>query len=113
MIINGKELILSPRKAKDVLDLAAACEGKEETNLASIVVMAQIINDSLRATGLKLSKFKRWRYTKFINGATNYILANLSANELLEAYTQVMEIEGNKKKVEAKERQSGEKSQED
>jgi hypothetical protein len=53
MKINGKEYELSPRKAKEILDLQEAFKEEnleEVTNITNVMVMAQTISDSLKAT---------------------------------------------------------------
>jgi hypothetical protein len=53
MKINGKDYELSPRKAKEILDLQEAFkEGnlEEVANITNVMVMAQTISDSLKAT---------------------------------------------------------------
>ena len=115
MIINKKSYILSPRRAADVLDLAAACEKQDAVNdQTNTIIIAQLISDSLKATGLKINIFKRLKYRRFIKGDAKFILASLNLKELFDAWNEVLELEGGKKKVvPAKESQSVEMSQKD
>jgi hypothetical protein len=96
MIINEKEYILSPRKTKDVLDLVEACKNLEESNSSSFVIMAQVICGSLKVTYKKLPFFRRIFSRKV---TLKYLLANLSTLEISNAFNEVIELEGGKKKV--------------
>jgi hypothetical protein len=104
MKINGKDYELSPRKAKDVLDLTEACKDQEESNLSGFVVMTQVICDSLKATRQGLPFLKRL-FTKKIT--VKHLLAQLSTLDISNAFNEIVELEGGKKKVVA-EKQSDE-----
>jgi hypothetical protein len=53
MIINEKEYVLSPRKTKEVLDFQEAFKDEkleDSANITNVLIMAQTISDSLKAT---------------------------------------------------------------
>ena len=99
--IRGKELELSPRRAIDVLELASAAEKSESTdNLTRSLQMVQVVSDSLKATGLRLGRVRGWRYRPFFSTrGLSLILHDLTSAEILEAYLEIMALEGLKKKV--------------
>jgi hypothetical protein len=112
IIIKGESFELSPRKAKDVLNLVEAVKNMEENEITSISAMCQMINDSLKASAAKISWYqiiKKYKYNKFVKGAVEYILANLSVIEVYAYYNEILELEGGKKKVVEQEKQSDEK----
>jgi hypothetical protein len=107
MELNGKEYELSPRKAKEILDLQEAFkEGnlEEVANITNVMVMAQTISDSLRATWrnkvmkvflektrldaqfifdniddlqilyVRVNRFVRWRIKRKISRYNNYLI---------------------------------------
>lgn len=114
--MNLNKLHLSVRKAQDVLILAGECLNKEfpasdkqitkEMLMNEALYIAQVVNDSLKATYINLMKsrnpFKQLRalnYKKFYDGATVFIMEVCSQEEITLAYQKVMELEGVKKKV--------------
>jgi len=99
MNINGREYELSPRRAVDVLELAAAVEKHGEvTNVTNTLAMAQVVSDSLKATGLSLGPVRGWRYRVFVKGRGSSLLINsLSTAEIVAAYAYVSNLE--KKRV--------------
>ena len=112
MLLNNKEYVLSKRKAKDVLDLAKESkeydypkEGEpvtEEQLNHLLVLMAQVISDSLKATYMNLPLWRKvfnLKYRKFLKGAASLLIINLPEDELTTYYLEVLELEGGKKKV--------------
>jgi hypothetical protein len=101
MKIRKTEYVLSPRRAADMLDLAAAVEGydDEKSGGQQMLIAAQMVSDSLRATGLNLGALRGWRYRRFVKrtGVT-FLMAELSEAELWRAYNDVMDAEGAEKK---------------
>lgn len=110
--INGRVLTLSPRKAKDVLALAEASQGVEQTTSYNMITAAQIVNDSFKATYLNILQevkniniFKKFGcikeskdYSIFMKNGVSFILEKLTSEELSHACTLVLELEGIKKK---------------
>lgn len=110
--INGRDLILSPRKAKDLLTLVEAIQDLEQTNTIGMITASQIINDSLKATYIDMmegfdqlgliKKFKKLKetkhYAKYYTGASSYLLGLLSAEKLSETCDVILTMEGSKKK---------------
>lgn len=126
--ILGRDLVLSPRKAKDVMALAEAASTTTQDGISGMLFAAQVVNDSLKATyqnmmvGFEsLSLLKKWKkvketknYAVFYKNGIPLLLDNLSGEELTEACNAVIELEGGKKKVvPEKESQSEEMLQED
>lgn len=100
MTIDGRQYILTPRRASDVLNLVVAVEKNEKPdNVSNLLTIAQIVRDSLKATYLSFGKIRGWRYRQFLGSAgIILILDSLSTEELMNAYQSVMELEGSKKK---------------
>lgn len=111
MLLNNKEYVLSKRKARDVLDLAKESkeydypkEGEpvtEEQLNHLLVLMAQVISDSLKATYMNLPLLKKvfnWKYRKFLKGSASLLIISLSEDELTGYYLDVLDLEGNTKK---------------
>ncbi len=99
--IDGREYILSPRRASDVLNLIAAAEKNTSPDgISSMLTIAKVVCDSLKATYLSLGKIRGWRYYHFTrsSGVTS-ILEGLSTAEIGLAYESVMALEGAKKKM--------------
>lgn len=112
MLLNRRKYVLSKRKAKDVLDLAKESKEYEypkenepitEKQLDNLLVlMAQVINDSLKATYMNLPLWRKvfnLKYRKFFKGAASLLIINLPEDELTTYYLEVLELEGGKKKV--------------
>lgn len=94
MKIRGKDIILSERSAKDVLDLADFYKKNPPDNeFGNLIIIAAVIEASLRATRNKLSwyDFKRFRYKKY---KIKFLLKYLSQAELTELYQDVFLLEG-------------------
>lgn len=100
MKIGRSEYVLSPRRAADVYDLAAAVETYDEKESAgrNMLVAAQIVSDSLKATGLSLG-WRALRYRRFVKrSGVSFLMASLTDAELWLTYTEVLRLEGEEKK---------------
>ncbi len=118
--INGRELILSPRKSGDVLQLVEATQDLEQTNTLGMITAAQVVNDSLKATYMNImagfdqlgwiKKFKKIKetkdYVKYKLGATTYLINELTQQELSDACQNVFDLEGIKKKEPLKDQEN-------
>jgi hypothetical protein len=102
--IGGREYLLSQRRASAVLELVAVAKqraGAGDTT-DNVLVMAQIVRDSLGATYKGLGRIRGFRYRQFLEtGGVVLLLDSLSVSELSAACRYIVEeLEGNKKKVE-------------
>lgn len=101
IVIEGTSYELTARRAYDVLTLASVAKGKLDNDVVSnISVMAQVVSDSLKSTGLRLVWYKRMKYRKFIRGkGISLLVKTFTPLELAELFQQIYELEGGKKKV--------------
>lgn len=124
--VNGKKLTLSKRKASDTLALIEYCrtldlpdniepqELSGEQLKSYTLVTAQTVSDSLKATymnmNIKRSGFwgmilnwyydkKKTAYLPFVENGALYLLDNCEAEDLGEAFNEVISLENIKKKV--------------
>lgn len=129
MRLNGRELILSPRKTEDHYALIDAVKNNPE--LPELLYRAQMINDSLRATYInmtegidKLSFWNRYKklkaaveYQMFYTGkrgqisSVQYIIHYLEPQQIIQYFTEILELDGLDKKKVAEESPSAEISQ--
>jgi hypothetical protein len=147
MRIKGKEYIISERSAADVLNLAEAAsslnlpeDGKsinEEQFKNAVLVGAQALNDSLKATYKRISWYYKplfLRYRKFLDNkyvkvkhdkneiektrkkfhlekkGLNFILEYVTTQELFNSQVQLSQIDSKKKVQNQAGSQSAEKS---
>jgi hypothetical protein len=99
MKIGKREYVLSPRRAVEVLDLAAAVGGIKEEDSNPLLIAAQVVADSLKATGLNLGRVRGFRYRRFTGkGGVRFLTHELSQPAIWKAYLEVLEIEEAEKK---------------
>ena len=113
IVIKEKEFILSARKTRDVLALGEVSDESKKSPTSGMIIMAQIVNDSLKATyinksnglsNLPFSKkiktlFDMRKYRIFVTSGINIIIENLDGASLSKACEKVLELEGVKKKL--------------
>ncbi len=111
--IGRDKLILSERTARDVLDLSEYHEKhKSNTPTYNLVVMATVIESSLRATMRNLSWYRFFEKHKYKKYKTKYLLEKLPQSKLLDLYQKIFELEGIDIKKKVMEVQSQESLQE-
>ena len=111
LILKNKRYTLSPRKAKDQINLGEISDTldlpQEDQPVTMVqfknnmVIVSAAISDSVKATYLN---FRWWqklifiRYRKFVkNNQSKRLLDNLSAADLTNAFKAVLALEGKKK----------------
>ena len=96
------KIVLAPRTAARVYALAESVKSIKDSEHGLLIIMAQVVYDSARSA-VKIGKPKSW-LNFFIT--TKRILRKFSAADLVRMYSDVMELEGGKKKVPETESQS-------
>lgn len=103
--IKNTQYELSPRIAKDVLDLSSiitsTIENSNNTVASELIIKSKIVCDSLIASKryYKPWQFKYWRLNKFRgNKGVLYLLNKCSVETISTAFENVLELEGLKKK---------------
>jgi len=109
MIIKGRDYVLSERTAEDVLALGEICDKLDlpkdenvtlEQTKNAIMVGAQALNDSFKATYFGLPFYLKifgLRYRKFVKGDIGFITRNVSGSVLIQAQNKLTDIDGKKK----------------
>ena len=100
MIIKNKSYELCQRMTLDVLDLSKiSIDEQDPTN--NILVMIQILSDSVKAAYKKLSwttsfslKCRYFKFRKASLRSKNFIMKNLNLADILKNFTVLMELEG-------------------
>jgi len=101
VLIDGREYVLSPRRAVDVLDLTyiAQKEGEPDTTM-NLLRMVQVVSDSLKSTYLSLGRVRGFRYARFVGkGGVSALIEAMSLQDISDAVEKVGEVEGLKKKA--------------
>jgi hypothetical protein len=99
MKIDGKEYILSPRRAGDVLALSAGMAKRERDGATDVIGISQGLCDSLVSTRRRLGLIRGFHYRRFgRKGAASWILDKLSMAEIFDAWSELQQIEGGSKK---------------
>ena len=99
--IRGREYILSERRAYDVLELTAVAQKKTDPDTTTnVVMMAQVLSDSLKATYQRLGRVRGFPYRQYTGKAgIRLLLESLSMSQLQAAVEMIAEVEGLKKKA--------------
>jgi plasmid replication initiation protein len=115
--VRGKKLILSKRKASDVLALIDYCKSidlpEKMDNLSAdqiknySLMTSQTVADSLKATYMNLQVKRFWfvrkyfakKYKPFLENGAKYLLDNCDSQTIGEAFAQVVQLDNIKKKV--------------
>ena len=107
--VLGIDLKISERSTQDVLDLAEFSQGNMN-GLKALRISTILLNQSFTYWISKHWFIKRWLLNRKLS--VNKLTKGLSPKEITELGEKVLELEGNKKKVKKKEKQSAEMSQE-
>lgn len=100
LIIRNKTYIMTERKAADVLALTEV-KIKEDSGRDNIFFMTAAIYDSIMATYSNLrwyQRLKRFKYWKIKHLGKEHLLYNLTMQDIVIKFTELMETEGLKKK---------------
>jgi hypothetical protein len=102
LTIDKRQFILSERRASDALDMAYAAGKKTEPDaIDNVLMLAQVVKDSLKATYLALGFLRGYYYRRFVgdDGVSN-LLDACTTRQLADAFIYITEeLEGSKKKA--------------